>query len=73
MNEIERRLFQAREGRRNLHDDYLSACEEVKRAHEAFKQSGLKGKPTPAAQDRYARALRELDIATRCFRLSEAA
>jgi len=75
MNEIERRIYQAQRGRRNLEKDYLDACEAVSRAHAAFNASrGPKGKsPAQSIQETYARALRELDVATRAFQIDRAA
>lgn len=66
MNEIERRLSQASRKQRDLRLDYSLACQEVRKTHSAFKKSR-----SSAAQDHYARALREMDICTRTLEFQE--
>lgn len=75
MNEIERRIQLVEQGRRDPLLDYSRACEELKHAHESFKNSkgrDRKATPSPSAQENYARALREVDICSRVLDLTNA-
>jgi len=67
MNEIERRIYHAQRGRRSLEDDFTRAKEEVRKAHQNFKST-----KSASAQESYAKALRELDITSRCLALVNA-
>lgn len=68
--EIKRRISQVELGRRDPEVDYERSCEAVKRAHEAFKHSYNKNGPSASASESYAKALRELEIATHVLEIT---
>jgi hypothetical protein len=71
-HEIRRRISQVEQGRRDPHKDYDIACENVKLAHDAFKRSYGKTGPSIHAQEVYAKALRDLELATHVLELTNA-
>ncbi len=71
--EVARRVDQVLSGKRDPHKDYEDASEAVKRSHHAFKQSrDKKQQPSVNASENYAKALRDLDIASQVISLTSA-
>lgn len=71
-NELRRRISQVEAGRRDPHKDYEVACENVRIAHANFKNTRSKAGPSPHAQEVYAKALRDLELATHVLQVTNA-